>query len=218
MTEPAATPAPVMPQAKLNKEYAVRGLLFGALLLGFGLWSLYDGVIGYPEHNLRAQKYQELIDAQRQEEWPAVAKANDWKTEKPGAAHNAWDIRTQFIMASIFGFWGLGALTVLALRSRRRFSADTAGLHGFRAAPVPYAAITAVDLAKWQRKGIAKIDATVDGRSCRLVLDDWYFKGMDTLLDAVREQRPELFPAEEPPAPEADNEPAADDAQPPPTA
>lgn len=215
MTDTAkARPAP---QAKLNRDYAIRSLLFGTLLLGFGLWSFYDGLIGYPAHNQRALKYQELADARRQADWPALAKANGWKTERPKPAHNEWDIRTQFIMATVFGLWGAGALTVLAVRSRRRFHADAAGLHGFRAAAVPYAAITAVDLAKWDRKGIARISVTANGAARRLVLDDWYFKGMGDLLAAVREQRPELFPPEPAaPAPPSDAPPA--DATPSPTA
>ncbi|MEI8078556.1 MAG: hypothetical protein WCH61_02870, partial [bacterium] len=208
MTDTASAPA--TPQAKLNRDYAIRSLLFGTLLLGFGLWSFYDGLIGYPAHNRRALKYQELADARQQADWPAVAKANGWKTEKPKAAHNEWDIRTQFIMAAAFGLWGVGALIVLAVRSRRRFHANAAGLHGFRATVVPYAAITAVDLAKWDRKGIAKLNVTANGTSYRLVLDDWYFKGMGDLLTAVQEQRPELFPPEPAtPAPSTDV-PAAD--------
>lgn len=200
--------APVTPQAKLNRDYAIRSLLFGTLLLGFGLWSFYDGLIGYPAHNQRALKYQELADARQQADWPAVARANGWKTEKPKAAHNEWDIRTQFIMATVFGLWGVGALIVLAVRSRRRFHADAAGLHGFRATVVPYAAITAVDLTKWDRKGIAKISVTANGASYRLTLDDWYFKGMGDLLTAVREQRPNLFPPEPvTPTPPADASP-----------
>ena len=68
--------------------------------------------------------------------------------------------------------------------------------------------VQAVDLTKWDRKGIAKISVTANGASYRLTLDDWYFKGMGDLLTAVREQRPNLFPPEPvTPTPSADASP-----------
>ncbi len=39
--------------AKLNKEYAIRMLGIGALMLGMACWSLYDGQVGYPRINAR---------------------------------------------------------------------------------------------------------------------------------------------------------------------
>jgi len=39
--------------AKLNREYAVRTVAVGLIMLGFCGWSLYDGWLAYPEDNRR---------------------------------------------------------------------------------------------------------------------------------------------------------------------
>ena len=39
--------------ANLNREYALRMLGVGALMLGLAGWSLYDGLVGYPRLNAR---------------------------------------------------------------------------------------------------------------------------------------------------------------------
>jgi hypothetical protein len=40
-----------MVEAKLNREYAVRVLGVGALMVGICVWSVYDGCAGYPRQN-----------------------------------------------------------------------------------------------------------------------------------------------------------------------
>ena len=40
-----------MAEAKLNREYALRMLGVGAVMFGMCLWSLYDGMIGWPQQN-----------------------------------------------------------------------------------------------------------------------------------------------------------------------
>lgn len=40
-----------MVEAKLNREYALRILGIGALMIGMCVWSLYDGMVAWPRHN-----------------------------------------------------------------------------------------------------------------------------------------------------------------------
>ena len=40
-----------MAEAKLNREYAVRILGVGAMMVGMCVWSLYDGLVAWPRHN-----------------------------------------------------------------------------------------------------------------------------------------------------------------------
>ncbi len=188
--------------AKINTEYAVRTILFGLMLSGFGGWSLYDGIFGYPEHNRRALKYRELEETAMQSgqprqvwiTWEKVCKDEGWKSEKPGAAKSDWDIRTQFIMTLLFMPWGLGSIIGLACKFRRQFSADDLGLHGFLAEPIAYAAIDRLDKKKWDKKGIVRIDVTVAGKARRLTMDDWHFRGMAAILAEIEKQRPDLVP------------------------
>lgn len=211
--------------AKMNLEYAIRSALFGLMLLGFGAWSLYDGVRGYPEHNRRADAYNALIRESEQggktrQEWHAawqkLAESNGWKTDKPKVRHSTWDIRTQFIMALIFCPIGLASLVGVALNSRRRFSAEGDGLHGFAATTIPYAAITAIDKKKWDRKGIANLEVAIQGAARKVTLDDWKFRGMTAILAEIEKRRPELVPPPPPVPPVAlPTAPADDSGQPP---
>jgi hypothetical protein len=206
----------------MNLEYAIRSALFGLMLLGFGAWSLYDGIWGYPKHNRRVDAYQALIQEaeqgrQTRQEWHAawlkLAEDNGWSADKPKARHGTRDIRTQFIMALIFCPIGIASLIAVALNSRRRFSAEDDGLHGFAATAIPYTAITAIDKKKWDRKGIAKLEVSIEGAARKITLDDWKFRGIAAILAEIEKRRPELVPAPPPaPAPAA---PAGDSGQPP---
>lgn len=204
--------------AKINPEYAVRTLLFGLMLVGFGGWSLYDGLVGYPRHNERVKAYQEyhakyedgtLTREQWFTTWKEYAASRGWQADKPKGAHSAWDIRTQFIMAAIFFPLGLWSLVGLARKLPRRFGADAAGLHGFGPGVIPYASLAALDKAKWDKKGIVKVVVVgTGGQEQALTLDDWHFRGMAAILGEIEKQRPDLVP----PAPVA---PAAEAAEPP---
>jgi len=44
-----------MAEAKLNREYAVRVMGVGALMVGICVWSLYDGRVAWPRHNRSAE-------------------------------------------------------------------------------------------------------------------------------------------------------------------
>ena len=45
-----------MAEAKLNQEYAVRIAGVGALMVGMCVWSLYDGMVAWPRHNVSVEQ------------------------------------------------------------------------------------------------------------------------------------------------------------------
>ena len=45
-----------MAEAKLNREYAARMLIVGAVMIGICVWSLYDGMVGWPKVNAEMDK------------------------------------------------------------------------------------------------------------------------------------------------------------------
>jgi hypothetical protein len=45
-----------MAETRLNREYALRLLGVGALMLGMCVWSLYDGNVGWPRHNRNLER------------------------------------------------------------------------------------------------------------------------------------------------------------------
>lgn len=111
--------------------------------------------------------------------------------------HSVWDIRAQYFMAIVCLPLGLLALGSLGLSASRRFSADETGLHGLADKPIAYDAIQAIDWSRWQRKGIARLTASVNGATRTFKLDEWRFRGVNDILKTVEEQRPELARPEE---------------------
>ncbi|MEI7902730.1 MAG: hypothetical protein WCK89_20980 [bacterium] len=54
-----------MVEAKLNREYAVRILGVGALMVGMCVWSLYDGKVAWPRHNRSLEQVRPALLATR---------------------------------------------------------------------------------------------------------------------------------------------------------
>ena len=75
-------------RADWDSKFMLRFLLISLLLLGFGLYSLYDGFIAYPAEKLRAEAFyapemEELEESARVARWQEVAKENGWKRSQP---------------------------------------------------------------------------------------------------------------------------------------
>lgn len=181
------------PVARISHEYTRRLVVLSLVLLGFGVACVYDGVWRYPEHNRRYAKYEGFVsrrDADRgwKKEWAAYARSQGWDVEPPDH-HSALDIRMQFVTAVLCLPLGIGSVVLFALNRRRRFSAKDDGLHGWRGTVIPYEAISQIDKALWDSKGIAVAWATVKGARRRVALDDWKWVGMEAILDEVERRR-----------------------------
>lgn len=251
-------------QAKttLNLDYVWRTALFGIVFTGWGMWSLYDGLVGYPKFNEKHgyEAYVELYEKAREEAETEISNAStayeqreavnsiwnkkyrprfleklrqtDWwgsyeasaSTEEGAprrgleAVHQLeenyntpWDIRAQYFMAVVCLPLGLLALSTLGLSATRSHAADDEGLHGFASTPIPYDSIQSIDWSRWHRKGIAKLTAAVNSSSRTFKLDEWKFRGMDDILKAVEQKRPELArPPKQTAGSEEDSPPPSD--------
>ncbi len=195
--------------AKINIEYAVRWGLICLILVSGGLFFLYDGAVRYPRQNEEFAKLRQELETRCS---PAMFKIEfakavtaRWGKEHFDAAqkelHSVRDIRTQFVMAVLFLVPGLLVTAAYLRNGRRRFSADDEGLHGFLPETVPYAAISAIDRTKWDDKGIVCVTAATASGVKKLTLDDWKFRGMETILAEIDAHRPDLAPPK-PPEPE----------------
>jgi len=51
----------MMAEAKLNREYALSWVAVGALMFGICVWSLYDGLMGWPQNNAEMDKVRPLL-------------------------------------------------------------------------------------------------------------------------------------------------------------
>ena len=214
-----------MATAKINLEYAVRMILFCGIILFLGGWSLFDGAVHYPRQNVEYDQMCRELEGQKLTGDAFAAekirrmREKGWNVEhvttRAGQPlHSETDIQVQFFFAALLLPWGLLVSGLLFRNSRRRFSADEAGLHGFLPETVSYAAIQSVDRRKWDSKGIVRLTVTTATGEKKLTLDDWKFRGMTDILAEIDRNRPDLAPppsvsettAEEAPPVEADKQ------------
>ena len=104
--------------------------------------------------------------------WSTRASDEGWSQSYPGVPKNQYQIQQQFVMAAgifPFGFYFL----YVVLRNCRRFvEADGKGLRASWGPSVSFSQIDTFDKKRWDKKGIAKIRYTQEGKRKTFVLDD----------------------------------------------
>jgi len=170
-------------KATIATGYRLRLLLMTLMMLGFGVYCVYDGHVAYPKTKEIGLAYQELSDQHPDdfpERWPALAESNGWPTKVPGKikseAEYDSDIKTQWIMAAITLPLGLFFGYKLLRESFRWVAMDEAtGLTASGGHDAPWEKITGLERERWKTKGIAKVvyqDAARNSER-RILLDDF---------------------------------------------
>ena len=174
---PADAPPPPGPHAARAGSYYrnVRYVIF-ALILGLGLYFLYDGFVGYPAENAEYDRVQaELADATAYGE---TDRKIELAEELRGLDnHSDEDIFLQ----KLLGFL-LPPVAILLLarwlrisRGEIRLDEDDT-LHAPGHPPIPADRITAIDDGRWDRKGISHVAYDLaDGRAGSVKLDDFVY-------------------------------------------
>jgi hypothetical protein len=167
-------------RAITDRRFYLRFLLIGLGTFAFALWALYDGYVAYPNQAMRAHKYIELVEADREDEWRDYAKEQGWPTANPGRPKGEADYIIQYIMAGGSGLVSLILITVV-LRARGRWiELDGAQLTSSWGQTFTCDEIVSIDKKRWRDKGIARINYLQDGRKRRFVVDDFKFVRDDT--------------------------------------
>jgi len=187
-------------RATSSFNYQWRLAVIGGVCFLFSLWCLYDGLVAYPAHNVKANKFIELQEAGRLEEWEPYAESQGWSTDEPDAPKGDLSIATQFLMAGITMPIGL-LFGFSFFRYRGRWvEANDDGLDSSWTGPIPWDAIKDMDVSRWRSKGIAVVSYQRDkGEAGRLILDDWKYEreATDEIFKRVEEHLG-LTPEEEP--------------------
>ena len=151
-----------------DPRYYRRFIIIGLAALGFCLWSLYDGAIGYPNQRERAyQQFKEVVGENRLDEWQKYA-------EQTGVKGDG-DILMQYVMAAVTGAIGLWLLWGVWRARGRWIESSDAGLTSSWGQSLDFDKIVSLDKRKWRNKGIAKITYHDGRRNRRFVLDDYKF-------------------------------------------
>jgi hypothetical protein len=167
-------------RAERDSRYYFRFLLIGLAALGFALWSLYDGMIGYPGKQERALAYQKFVlDEKNEEKWNAYAHEQGWSTEYPGEPKEAdkheVDVKMQYWMAvlsALVAFFPLWSVW----RSRGRWiELNKSGLTSSWGQTVAFDQAVSLDKTQWRSKGIAKLRYLDGKRKRKFVIDDYKF-------------------------------------------
>ncbi len=111
-----------------------------------------------------------------------------WPTDDPGQRRSNLDIRTQYIYLAIALPVGLILGVLFVCSFRQSIALDEQGLSTHSGRRIPFEAITGLNLARWDRKGIAVV-LYDDGQGLgRLVLDDWKYDtaAIKAMVDRVR--------------------------------
>jgi hypothetical protein len=162
-------------RSKVSGRHLLRLTVVGLFCIGFGLYCLYDGMIGYPAQRERALKFQELEELNQLEDWPRVAAENGWKPFDPGKPKTEAEITVQFYMMAVCGVAGLLVLTKVLRSLGRWVEMDNAGLRSNRGQAVQFDQIRKIDKKKWDNKGIAKVHYQENGRAKVFTLDDFVY-------------------------------------------
>ena len=158
-----------------NQRYYFRFLLIGLAVIGFGLWSLYDGAIAYPQQRERALAYQKLKEEDRGGTWHDEAQRRGWPTELPGQPKTRVDFITQYIMAGVASTAGLLLLWIVYQARGRWIEASDVGLETSWGERFDFDQVIAIDKKRWREKGIARIKYQRDKRRKRMVLDNYKY-------------------------------------------
>jgi len=206
-------------RAENEPRFSRRFLFMGIAAIGFSLWSLYDGAIGYPREQLRAVTWEKEFADKPTESWIAYAEEQGWSTSLPKQSKSEDDynssIMGQYAMFAVAGLLGLWLISI-PFRARGRWieSSDT-GITSSWGQSLNFSDVVNLEKRKWRSKGIATVTYLDGGQKRRFVIDDYKFDRHKT--DAILyelEQRidPELItggPPEPPPGEhlDADAEP-----------
>lgn len=199
-------------EAHVNPTWAWKWVIMAVFCLGFGGWCIYDGLVAYPEHNLKVAAFahyqpdasEELFDATGQPagwsydasrlnyeghpDYPAFAESMGWSDEKPGKPKSDTDIMTQWIQLAITLVIAVSALGWVYAHKGTKLVATDEHLVGANGKQVAFAHITDINKAKWDSKGIAVVHyKTPEGEQGTIKIDDWVYRDGDLVLEQVEQ-------------------------------
>ncbi len=170
-------------RTKVSSNHLARLALIGSISIGFGLYCLYDGFIGWPNQQKRAHEFIKFHEEQQTlipkpdlkeiaDHWNIYAAEKGWPTGNPGEPKKDYEISLQFVMAGVTGGIGLIFLTQLIMWRGRWIESNDTTITSNRGHQFKLDQIVELDKKKWDKKGIAKVKFQADGQNGRLTLDD----------------------------------------------
>lgn len=187
-TEKTLEPQPIV--AKAGSYFRNARFLLGGLLVLFGGWCYYDGYVAWPARNVQIASLES-----RRTELQNTSPVDDQavgmisaELQKIGDKKSDLSIRINEYLTVALPLFGAALVAWAMYKSRGQIRLENDVIHSPASPPVPLSAITDVDTALWDRKGIARINYKLaDGTTGILVLDDFVYeqKPIDAMYDHV---------------------------------
>ena len=208
-------------RAENDPRYSRKFLIMGICALGFALYCLYDGLVGYPARRERGfGEYRSFFKDEHRKtmslaQFEVIADPDEhlkWdKYEHDNGIPSGPDVVMQFILATVMTIGGL-VLVSIPLRARGRWiEASDSGLTSSWGEGFHFDEVELVNKRKWRGKGIATVTYVAGGRRRNFVLDDYKFGRYPTdailyeLEQRIDPQRIANGPPEPPPDAQVDN-------------
>ena len=169
--KPASGPEIV---ANPSGVYRLKQSAMAILLIGWGLWSVYDGYYNWPKQNQEIASLKEQIKHTPKED---TKKLTELETSLGKLKeHTSLDITFNKVLGWALPPVGLLLLIRVFYVSRGQYRLRDDVLHIPGHPPVPLDAVRSIDKAKWDRKGIAYLNyQLLNGKAGRLKLDDYIY-------------------------------------------
>ena len=116
--------------------------------------------------------------------WKALTEERGGDGENPGEAPNNYAYIAQWAQLGICAPLALLVLVWILRSATRRVAADQQTLY-YGPCEIPFSAITDIDKAKWDKKGIAIGHYRLNDRDGAVKLDDWIFRGTVDVLEEL---------------------------------
>lgn len=189
--------------------YTKRMSLMSLMFVGFGLYFLYDGFIGYPKKNAIFDEHERFVAIQdekqtfleggktssdwatvaaekgypTQDEWIDYAAEKGWPEEPPEKRYSTSD---QFFFGALCIAVGLSILGTMMLNRGKVLRADGISFTSPKGERVLFSSAYRIDKRKWDNKGLAYVHYRDDkAKERRAVIDDLKFGGADKILERL---------------------------------
>ena len=172
--------------ARAGKSYRWRRYVMVLLLIGGGLWFLYDGYIGWPKYNEKLAEVEKRRDEAELKD-PQQYQALSQQISRMHAKYSDASLFLQKLLG--YSLPPIGILFLIRMlhvsRGEVRLKDEVITAPGHP--PVPFTSILELDKRQWDRKGIAYVKYNADGRTGTLVLDDFVYEQepIDAIYDRV---------------------------------
>ena len=181
-------------RAEVNPNFKYKFLLIGIVSLAIGLYHFIDPIFVYPKMRPASEAYAALEDetdddGELQREWSVVAETNDWPDAPP--KYKPEELTTNTIysygVGGLFTFVvGLPCMITFLRCLGQWIELKDDRLVNAKGKSVAMDQITKIDKSRWEKKGIAKVIYSADGKDDSFVIDDLKFDRVIT--DQIMEQ------------------------------